>query len=199
MFDLVRQTCSHGDGGSLLGHRVPVSRLFSVGIGHGVSRHLVSGMARAGRGTSRFVEEGSMDLLRIKVLGQLKQAMQPSLDNVSIEWNFPKQETESVIAPAVKPVKTLLGYRSPDLDVPLAPTQPKLYPSVTAPIFNQEKYLSFAMFPRDSIKPASVSVKCDTMDGPLELCLELKEAEVFSGSIARKCPKPPFFLLVLKD
>jgi len=180
VFDAIRPHCSPKSKNKC--------RLFSVGIGAGVSRHLVEGMARAGRGTSRFVEEGSEDLLRVKVLGQLKQALQPSLDNVSIKWNFPVREVKVPSSPEKNtvPVKSLLGYRSPLIDETPANPSPKMYPSITPPIFNQERFLSFALFSHDDGMPESVSVMCETSDGPLEVTLPISEDEIFHGSIAHK-------------
>lgn len=162
-------------------------RLFSVGIGQGVSRHLVSGMARAGRGTHRFVEDTSEDALRVKVLGQLKQAQQPALENVSIEWNFPNDEKVGVPSVEEAPVKTLLGFRSPSVDTAAtSKLQPTMYPSLAPPIFNREKYLIYGMFPPGSTKPESVTVKCEAADGPLEVHSVISEEEIFHGSTARK-------------
>ena len=184
VFDLVRQYCST---------RSKLCRLFSVGIGASASRHLVTGMARAGRGTSSFVEDGSTGDLRVKVLGQLKQALQPSLDDVTIEWKFPQKSKRNILeslAPPNPVVKTLLGYRSPaaeDEDRKSQQSQPYMYPSMNPPIFSKDKYLSFAMFPQGcSGIPEGVTVKCETMDGPLLLDLKISENEVFHGSIARK-------------
>eukprot|EP00977_Amphora_coffeiformis_P015931 scaffold4796_cov264-Amphora_coffeaeformis.AAC.4 len=75
------------------------ARLFSIGIGSSASRHLVSSMARAGRGTARFVADidgGTKGSLRSQLLGQLKQALQPSLEDVTIEWKFPEAKKMSL-------------------------------------------------------------------------------------------------------
>jgi len=180
IFDLIHQHCTG---------ETEVCRLFSVGIGNSVSRHLVSGMARAGHGTSSFVEDCSLDALRGKVIKQLKQSLQPSLDNVSIEWKFSKEEPKQTSTAASAPVKTLLGYRSPTIDDDILNDSEghliKMFPSANPPIFNKEKYLSYAMFPT-GVKPESVSVKCATPDGPLEICLNISSDEYFEGSTARK-------------
>ena len=181
VFDLIRQHCSE---------KAETCRLFCVGIGQNVSRHLVTGMSRAGRGTARFVEDGSIDTLRVKVLGQLKQSLQPSLDNVSIEWRFPKRNGKRPAKTSISsgPIKTILGYSSPSIDETNAPHHQSLrvFPSKNPPIFNLEKYLSFAIFPPGSMKPDGVEVKCETPYGPLVFDFEISDNEVFGGSIARK-------------
>ena len=185
VFNLIRENCSPRS--SSKGGRC---RLFSVGIGNNVSRHLVQGMARAGRGTARFVEEGSVETLRVKVLGQLKQALQPSYDDVSIEWQFAEDQKETVTsAMDLTPKKTLLGYRSPSIDENpsiSASHQPKIYPSTSPPIFSRERFLSYAMFPSGSPIPESVKITCNSDDGPLDVVLKISDEETFEGSIARK-------------
>lgn len=168
------------------------SRLFTVGIGRGVSRHLIEGMARVGRGTARFVEESSPETLRVRVLGQLKQALQPALNGVSVEYIFAEKSKPpgSVGTEPAAGIKNLLGYRSPTIDegdrVLDAPSQPTLYPTRNPPVFNREKFLSFAVFPVGTCQPTGVKLSCQSNDGPLEAKLLLADDEVYHGSIARK-------------
>ena len=61
------------------------SRVFSLGIGGEVSHDLVEGMARAGRGNAQFIiDEKEIEEVVVK---QLKDAIQPALSNISIDWN----------------------------------------------------------------------------------------------------------------
>ncbi len=60
------------------------SRVFSLGLGDGCSRALVKGMARAGNGTAAFAADG--EDLRPRVMAQLKDALQPAIDKVKVEW-----------------------------------------------------------------------------------------------------------------
>jgi len=61
------------------------NRVFTLGLGNQVSHLLVEGMARAGKGTSQFVATGEEDMAA-KVMKQLKEAIQPSLQNVKVDW-----------------------------------------------------------------------------------------------------------------
>ena len=53
------------------------TRVFTLGIGSSADRHLVKGGARAGGDTFAFTTEGEQ--LARKVVGQLRQALAPSL------------------------------------------------------------------------------------------------------------------------
>ena len=99
-------------------------------------------------------------------------------------------------------VKTLLGYRSPSIDdQPTSsssikkqqslgtsvPPPVRLFPSRPPPVFNGERFVSFALFETNVI-PESVTIKCNSPDGPLEVTLPISmEDDVFyHGSFARK-------------
>lgn len=60
-------------------------RIFTFGIGHGASHHLVRGLARAGRGIAEFV--APKDRLEAKVLRQFARLLSPVLTDVSLEWS----------------------------------------------------------------------------------------------------------------
>lgn len=66
------------------------SRVFTVGIGDEVSRHLVEGMARGTAGTAEFIQGVELNstggALERKLLNQLKLATQPSITKVLVEW-----------------------------------------------------------------------------------------------------------------
>jgi len=60
------------------------TRLFAFGIGHGPSRHLVQGMARAGRGASEFISP--KERIEEKVVRMLARALAPALGDVKVDW-----------------------------------------------------------------------------------------------------------------
>ncbi len=60
------------------------TRVFAIGIGHGPSRHLLQGLARAGGGSAEFVAPG--DRLEAPVLRQVRRALAPALTDVTVEW-----------------------------------------------------------------------------------------------------------------
>jgi len=62
------------------------ARLFSLGIGSHVSRLLVQGLARSGRGTAEFVDGDSDQAVFEAVERQMNVALTPALDDLQITW-----------------------------------------------------------------------------------------------------------------
>jgi hypothetical protein len=60
------------------------NRVFTLGIGEAADEFLVQGLARAGQGLAAFAACG--ESLVPEVLQQLRQALQPSLHDVCIDW-----------------------------------------------------------------------------------------------------------------
>lgn len=60
------------------------SRIFSVGIGSGVSSSLVNGVARASHGFAAFVQD--MENLEPVCVSMLRKAMRPGVSGVAISW-----------------------------------------------------------------------------------------------------------------
>jgi uncharacterized protein YegL len=69
------------------------ARVFTLGIGYGVSHHLVNGLARAGAGVSEFAIPGEQ--LKEKVLRQLQRALNSNSQKIlTIQWpSKPKNDT----------------------------------------------------------------------------------------------------------
>jgi hypothetical protein len=60
------------------------TRVFTFGIGHGASRHLVQGIARAGGGAAEFIQPG--ERIEAKVLRQFQRLLSPALTDVKVAW-----------------------------------------------------------------------------------------------------------------
>ena len=60
-------------------------RVFTFGIGRGISQHLVRGLARVGSGAAEFVYPG--ERLEGKVVRLFGRAMSPALRDVHIDWS----------------------------------------------------------------------------------------------------------------
>ena len=60
------------------------ARVFTFGIGHAASHHLVTSLARAGRGAAEFVYPG--ERLEAKIVRQVARILSPALTDVRLEW-----------------------------------------------------------------------------------------------------------------
>ena len=69
------------------------TRVFTFGVGDGAASDLVNGVARAGRGEACFIRHG--EPIDEKVITQLGKAMEPVLEDVSIDWGVLQVEGQS--------------------------------------------------------------------------------------------------------
>ena len=67
-------------------------RVFTLGIGSGVSHSLIEGVARAGNGFSQSVQEG--EKMSSKVVRMLKGAQSPHVNDYTLEVKYPSVEKE---------------------------------------------------------------------------------------------------------
>ncbi|XP_077616404.1 von Willebrand factor A domain-containing protein 5A isoform X1 [Crocuta crocuta] len=72
-------------------------RCFSFGIGEGASTSLIKGIARVGGGTSEFIT--GKDRMQSKALSTLKRALQPAVEDVSVNWDLPRGLSAKILSP----------------------------------------------------------------------------------------------------
>ncbi|XP_051740048.1 von Willebrand factor A domain-containing protein 5A-like isoform X4 [Ctenopharyngodon idella] len=83
-------------------------RCFSFGIGEGASTALITGMAREGSGHAQFIT--GTDRMQPKVMQSLRFALQPAVDNISVDWTVPEGVTVDMLS---LPINTLFqGQRA---------------------------------------------------------------------------------------
>jgi len=163
------------------------NRLFSLGLGHDVSHHLVEGIARAGKGTAQFVTNA--EDMAAKVMKQLKEAIQPALNNVKVDWGGRTEGSSSSSVSSTPPppsgaiVMSLLGYVSPAAS---APPQPKVVvrqaPYVVPPVFDSHHFLIYAMYSENK-PPSTVKITAQSPDGPLVVELPVDVSKTIHGKL----------------
>ena len=130
------------------------ARVFSLGIGNSVSHNLVEGIARAGRGTSFFVMGD--ERMEKKVVKQLKDATQPALNDVKVDWGVS-------VTPSLPELvgSDMLSLLSCTTTVTQAPFQ-------VPPIFSDNNFRLYCIF--DSPKlPEKVVIEAMSPDGLLRV------------------------------
>src|SRR5690606_19022139 len=79
VFNVIRQQVNSTQDSNSSGK---ITRVFTLGIGSGVSHQLVEGMARVGKGYAQFVQED--ERMEKKVIGMLKNALLPPLTDYEV-------------------------------------------------------------------------------------------------------------------
>jgi Ca-activated chloride channel family protein len=75
------------------------ARVFTFGIGRAASQHLVTGLARAGRGAAEFIHPG--ERLEAKIVRQFARILSPALTDVQFEWTGVRTTPAPEICPPV--------------------------------------------------------------------------------------------------
>jgi hypothetical protein len=127
--------------------------VYAIGLGACASVHLVTGIARAGRGTSAFATGDDNGRLAELVVGQLECALQPELSNVTVEWRG--SSTAATLLTAT--------FESSGISAPCQ----------VPPLHTGVRFVRYTMFPADAVLPTSVVVSGTTPSGPLQLELQV--------------------------
>jgi len=127
--------------------------------------------------------------LRPKVMGQLKNALQPSISEVGIIWNGIKGEDDLNIGtePEIETRRTLLGFMK------AKKTSPKLLqlqgpaPLKIPPIYDGSRLLVYHLF-SEKVKtiPKSVTITANTPDGPLSVDLTISNSCFIGGNFVHQ-------------
>ena len=146
-------------------------RVFSLGLGASASRYLVKGVARAGNGTAVFATEH--EDLRVKVMGQLKNALQPAVSNIQISWDETAPEKGGV-------KEWLLGFIKPNKKQEDALSGQ--VPSTIPPVFDGSRLLAFYLYHSESDAPKSVKIKAESSGGALIASVDIVQTNILEGA-----------------
>ena len=179
---------------SLVKENSTQGRIFSFGLGSSASRYLVKGIARAGNGTSIFANEH--EDLRLKVVSQLKNALQPALCNVQIFWDDTLPQTASNNeAVKLETKKTLLGFMKPKKKIEIindkmAGQNIHLFgqvPSKLPPIFDGTRLLAYHIYDKENRTPKVIKIAAETPDGQLTVDVNISRSNILeAGNFVRK-------------
>eukprot|EP00916_Digyalum_oweni_P011389 GHVL01018959.1.p1 GENE.GHVL01018959.1~~GHVL01018959.1.p1 ORF type:complete len:876 (+),score=110.33 GHVL01018959.1:1494-4121(+) len=159
VIDLVRQHCCDSQ-----------VRVFVLGIGSGVSNHLIVGMSRAGNGYAEFALEDEQ--VKSSIMSLLKKALQPSVDKIKITWSDesePKNEGPlSFFNPET--IQSVVEKKTC-----LAPQAHPVHqsPWLCPPLFTDSHFLAFGFFNSKTFCPKSVTVTGRAPEGDIKYTLSL--------------------------
>ncbi|XP_030600164.1 von Willebrand factor A domain-containing protein 5A-like [Archocentrus centrarchus] len=74
-------------------------RCFSFGIGEGASSALINGIAKEGGGHAQFIT--GADRMQPKVMQSLRFALHPTVVDISVTWDLPKEVSVTVLSPPI--------------------------------------------------------------------------------------------------
>eukprot|EP01102_Stenamoeba_stenopodia_P012214 TRINITY_DN3828_c0_g1_i1.p1 TRINITY_DN3828_c0_g1~~TRINITY_DN3828_c0_g1_i1.p1 ORF type:complete len:722 (+),score=174.56 TRINITY_DN3828_c0_g1_i1:35-2200(+) len=164
-------------------------RLFTIGVGSSVSRALVEGMARGGRGTVQIITDN--ERVEPKVMATLKQALQPALTNVRVDWGVREEsevpatnDTSNSSTATTTKTGSLVGHRLNEKKPTTAVRDELVYqaPFNVPPIYSGKRFIVYAFLHPNAI-PEKITVKADSPDGPLDLVLQVEKT--FGSTVQR--------------
>lgn len=121
-------------------------------------------------------------------MSQLKNAMQPSLSDVTVVWNGVNSDVETSSEPQLEMKPTLLGYKKPKSE---SNPNSKLSafaqaPGRIPPIYDGTRLLVYRLFEPKSGTPNSVTITAQTPDGPLSVEIPVGEKTFLTGNFVHQ-------------
>ena len=127
--------------------------------------------------------------LETKVIGQLKTAIQPALNDVVVEWDVPVDATFVDGAQPVNPPSDVAGALGSLLNF-RKPAPPKRYytaaPFQVPPILTDTRFLLFCIAPLGQATPTSATIRANTPAGPLAVRLAARPEDYIQGEVIHK-------------
>lgn len=168
------------------------SRIFTLGIGSGVSTFLVKGLSRATAGHAAFVQDH--EKLEPVCISLLKKALTPAISNLKIKWPAQPGNGSSGIALAKAAADKVLSFFDPsqkDLQRPYESEEAKpscepvcqQAPQSPPSVYPDSNFCAFALYPQGILSSRNpetnqVTITGDAPTGKLTLTLQLPPAPV---------------------
>jgi len=176
---------------NLVAKHAKTARVFTLGIGDSVSHHLVEGVARNGNGTSFFAIEG--ERIEKKVLKQLKDATQPALSKVEVNWSLnvasqtPNVKRKQSIG---KKIGKFFSNMASSFSSHSASSSNTIFkgfqaPFTIPPVYDNSHFRVYCLFEEGEI-PGQVVVRAESPDGPLVAEIPVDQSKVIKGNLLHK-------------
>merc|ERR1712142_1313238 len=158
------------------------NRVFTLGIGSSADRHLVKGMARAGKGTAAFTTQG--EPITSKVIKQLKNGLQPCISQVLVKWGKANdfEGSGDVEKEVIETKKTLFGFGKTVKKIKPKFTIQSQVPSKIPPIYDGSRLIAYKILDGNIEANDEVTVKAKTPEGDLEVTLKLSKDNMIEGN-----------------
>eukprot|EP00747_Dinoflagellata_sp_TGD_P086815 gnl/TRDRNA2_/TRDRNA2_163429_c0_seq2.p1 gnl/TRDRNA2_/TRDRNA2_163429_c0~~gnl/TRDRNA2_/TRDRNA2_163429_c0_seq2.p1 ORF type:complete len:657 (-),score=90.10 gnl/TRDRNA2_/TRDRNA2_163429_c0_seq2:63-1790(-) len=152
------------------------SKIFSLGIGSGVSTFLVSGLARATDGHAAFVQDGEQ--LEPVCISMLQKALTPAVSNLKVSWPASLEDDFLIVdSPSQarcaheSPARNAFSFFDPQqkdqkafqpppklADIVLKGSRCQQAPQMPPPIFADSQFTAFAIYPKGKMPTGDVEI-----------------------------------------
>eukprot|EP00834_Sanchytrium_tribonematis_P001033 NODE_22_length_42145_cov_1.310612.p7 type:complete len:534 gc:universal NODE_22_length_42145_cov_1.310612:28302-26701(-) len=151
-------------------------RVYTLGIGSGVSTGLVNGLAIAGNGTAEYVIEG--ERMEKKCMALLKRSLMPAVENLSVDWSScitKEKSSESLTKKSVGPLSFFNKAAKLISNSESKSIVTRLVLPIELPVIHPSKRLLLQILVKDTEElPQSVTIRGNTPDGPIEITVPVK-------------------------
>ncbi|RHZ61188.1 hypothetical protein Glove_349g88 [Diversispora epigaea] len=141
-------------------------RLFSLGIGNSVSHNLVESISRAGKGYAQFVT--TKERMDKKIIGMLKNAVNPPIKDYKITWIDEKSSTDNDDKPTASSFLNFFKKLSSDAAI----TSTLKYCSTPHKIpilYSGVRFIIYCFLSKEVSPPKHIILEAICEDGPIRL------------------------------
>lgn len=157
---------------------------------HLVSRFLVKGIAREGNRTAVFSSE--REVLRTKVMGLLKNALQPAITNINVSWYGKDSEPDEIEKSEKSLGQVKNQTKKDDRNVERIGNVVEFQlngqvPTQIPPVFDGSRLLVYHIYKEEEPIPHKISINTASPAGPLLIDIAVEESNILkSGDFVRR-------------